>query len=417
METCRVPLPEPPRLVRPRPGAEALFQQGTLIVYNDEVLNVTNALPDGKWLYCVVKSRPRNGDVTVQALREGWVPTAAVEELTQAEVLEVPSDALLTGKAHYEHLSFAEVMDAWRDQDGRPSTLDLCENDILQLSCIKAKDGWAFGWPLEEPSRRGWFPLSKVKRLEPALESLVRSDRPLVQSATEEIRVLIKSGPLPGKQTWDFEGQLPQVVKDSMAQQLREWKEMMSKMDADEEAAEAARQAVAAAAIVDGNQEDGTHQSASGFAGAAANAALVTESGGDESQVIADIPIDPNNLFNDHMDEELYPLMVCRDAFRPKALADSTKVLLALEVGDLVRSTTLLTAQMLYGFIEGASNRRGWFPRKNMQLLHDPLNRVPAHEIPRAPGGLAAKPALPELPPWLLSPTGPASALSQARGR
>merc|ERR1711879_732814 len=67
------------------------------------------------------------------------------------------------------------------------------------------------------------------------------------------------------------------------------------------------------------------------------------------------------NLFAEQVPDDSHPLMVCKVAFWVGGHKGSTESLLMLDVGDLVRVTSLLNSEMLFGFFDGKSEKRGWF--------------------------------------------------------
>jgi len=72
--------------------------------------------------------------------------------------------------------------------------------------------------------------------------------------------------------------------------------------------------------------------------------------------------------------------------------------LLAMAVGDLVRVTSTLEIPMYHGFAEGQTDKRGWFPARNVVVVEDPLS----DELDVVPVQIGA-PQLPAIPEFLRS--------------
>jgi len=237
------------------------------------------------------------------------------------------------GKQFYKRLTLVRVEEEWQDQENDPSTMRLLPGDRLQLSTVRP-DGWAYGWSLEKPSRRGWFPASLItQRLEPSLASLQKEPEFLSASASEALVSLLKTVPLPPAQS-ETNVAIPALVKESARKLLAEYNEQLEKFDA--------QQAQWAAQVEAPEESTVAHCI-----------------GGSE---------DISNLFAEQPPDDSHPLMVCKVAFW---VGTKNESLLLLEVGDLVRVTSLLNSEMLFGFFDGKSEKRGWFPSKCVRLLEE----------------------------------------------
>ena len=302
-----------------------------------EIVNVTNALPDGSLVYCVACDNALPS-------REGWLPLETVEELSPEEELAIPATARLSGRQLYKRLTLTRAVEDWQDQNDDKSTLRLLSGDLLQLSTVR-DDGWAYGWSLERPSRRGWFPVSLAQRLEPSLASLAppRGDL-LTASASEAIVSFLRTAPRPPAQDfWMDSIAIPNMVAESAWEEVAKWEEMFERMDAQQ------RQVAEMTAQV-------------------AQEVLTTADGCWRDEVAGDSDI--FGLFPDEPPDDSHPLMVCTVAF--KVPAAGFESLLPLEVGDLVRVTSLLDSQSswVFGILDDAPVKRGWCPSKSVQPLH-----------------------------------------------
>jgi len=322
-----------------------------------EIVNVTNALPDGSLVYCVAcdggaaahdgvgassRDRGGGGGGALPPLREGWLPLEVVEEMSPEEELAIPAALRLSGRQLHERLTLAHVVEEWQDQEDDSFTLRLLPGDLLQLSTVR-DDGWAYGWSLEKPSRRGWFPVSLVQRVEPSLASLAPpQDKFLTASASEAMVSFLRTCPCPPAQDlWKGTVAIPNVVAESAREEVAKWEEMFERMDAQHrQAAETFAQTQETSTSVDGCWHD--------------------EEAGDG---------DVSDLFSDERPDDRHPLMVCKVTFKVPAVGSCSECLLTLEIGDLVRVTSFLDSQMLFGFLDGRPEKRGWFPSKAVQPL------------------------------------------------
>merc|ERR1711862_81214 len=111
--------------------------------------------------------------------------------------------------------------------------------------------------------------------------------------------------------------------------------------------------------------------------------------------------IDPAALYNDPLQEDAYPLFVCKVAFMPNnSSGPGSEALLSLEPGDLVRAKTSKDAPMIYGCLDGKPGVCGWFSKKcvSQAPVEDLLNPDDAAE----PFGRQEQPHLPQIPSSLL---------------
>jgi len=342
-----VPLPAPPALARRMAPKGSLDEAALPGVRQGEVVNLVN--------------RPLNCDMVYAVAcgagvpqREGWVSSNSMRLLEPEESASVPESAHLSIKETLKHVTIMRVEEDW--QDDEPSTLTLRAGDLLQVNTVK--DGWAFGWSLESSYRQGWFPVAMTRKIEPTVESLVRSEaEELTPSAVMTLVDLLKATPPPPPQSWTWTGDLPAAVAESAKRGEQEWQEGFDKM-------EAAAQEVA------------------------------------EVEAAGSSPGPPEELFGEeNIPEDCYPLAVCTSNFVPPK--HGSGALLPLQVGELVRVTSLLESGMYHGFLEGRSTVNGWFPRRSVKIVENPLDassdNLPVHL------GTAT---LPPVPPNLLRRSG-----------
>jgi len=305
--------------------------------------------PDGGQVYAVTRSEQAN-------VHHGWITHDAVHLLTSSEAAAVPDEVRLSIQEVLKHTTIVSVHEDWQDIY-EPATLALRTGEILQISMFKA--GWAFGWPLEYPTQRGWFPLAYVQHIGSQVSALApHPEHELSSSATAALVELIKEAPKPPPSQWDLEGDLPPIVAESVAHSEREWQERFAQMDSE------------AAAPQD------TVDDTSGLAG--------------------DIEDTVGQLFAEEpLPDDCYPLMVCTKEFTPPK--GTSGALLQVHVGDLIRVTSAMDAAMCYGFLDNRPATRGWFPKKFVRRLEDPLDvsndSLPAH---------IGAPPLPQIPAWLI---------------
>lgn len=317
-----------------------------------EFLNIVCGTPDGKLVYAAARAP--------QGLREGWLPGNAFRLLEPHEASEVPQASRLSPAEALQRTTLASVAEDWHEFD-QPTTLSLRAGAILQVSTLREARGWGYGWMVDAPDRRGWFPLAMIRRVESSISSLVegKDDIQLTATATDALRSLLQSVPQPPPRQPVWQGELPPIVAKSAQQAAHEMQEAMEQTQA--EASMAAQEAGGALEPRQEEVED------------------------------AYMP----NLVPEDLPEDCYPLVVCKQAFTPpKRSKDS---LLKLGAGDLARVTSMLDSAMYHGFVEGRPTERGWFPRRNVVLLEDPLSSQAdsmAVDIDR--------PSMPEVPPALL---------------
>lgn len=320
-----------------------------------EVLNVVSGTPDGKLVYAVA-----GGPAAGCGPREGWLPGNVVRLLEPEEAAEVPESSRLRPSEALMRVTLARVEEDWFDDRSADATLVIRAGEVLQVGT--ARRGWGYGWRVETPCRRGWFPLAMISRLPSSISELVEGmeEKELTSSATAALLSLLQSAPPPPPRQPVWQGDLPPVVAESAQHASRAMQEAMEQTEA--EAAMAA-------------QEMGT----------------TYEARQEEGNIDSVMP----SLVPEELPEDCYPLVVCKVPFTPPRSAGSA--LLKLATGDLARVTSLLEAAMYHGFVEGRPTERGWFPKRNVELLEDPLSsqvdNLPVHIGP---------PPLPQVPPALL---------------
>lgn len=307
-----------------------------------EAVNITNQTPDLGFVFVVawIPGAPRRG----------WLPGNAVRLLSvAAPECQMPLREVI------RHAAFVRVSEDWPDPHN-PSTLNLRTGDTLQVSVVR--DGWAFGWQVEAPSHRGWFPLSCTRKIDSTVASLAQAvqkqEVELSVSASTTLIELLKVMPKPPARQWHADI-TPEVVADSQRTVERRFQEACARLDAREAAAAVSR------------------QEGAGTAGGGANSFV-------------------DFLAGSSLPEDTYPLFFCKDNFKPPAGTGSS--LLHLRKGDLVRVKTKLDsgADMYFGFMDNQSSKKGWFPRKYVELLEDssspdifmPLHMPPPPEVPEA---------------------------------
>jgi len=315
-----------------------------------EVLHVTSGAPDGKLIYVVAH---RDSGVA-----EGWVPGSAIRLLATHEVPATTSRLPLPEAL--KRCTLAEVTEDWQDFEAQsPNALSVRAGERLQVSTVR--QNWGYGWLLEAPGRRGWFPLAVIRKMESTMEKLVESKQEvhLSVSASAALCNLLQSAPPPPPRLPAWQGELPQIVAESAQLATRAMQEEMEHTQA-----EAAMAAEEAGASLEPRQEEGPSNT---------------------------LP----SLVPEELPEDCYPLVVCQTAFvAPKGSAGA---LLPLAPGDLARVTSMLDCAMYHGFLEGRPTQRGWFPRRNVSLLEDPLSST----VDNLPVHIGAPP-LPQVPPSLL---------------
>mmetsp|Transcript_144502 Transcript_144502/g.448684 ORF Transcript_144502/g.448684 Transcript_144502/m.448684 type:complete len:365 (+) Transcript_144502:37-1131(+) len=349
-----VPLPCKPQLVKSCVEGTTGSQNAFLDLRQDEVLSIVSRSPGGL-IYAAARRSP-NG------LREGWVREEHVRPLDRDEAADVTPELHLSLRELLQRSALVCADEDWFDTDD-PATLGLRTGELLHVSTVS--EGWAYGWSLESPNRRGWFPLCLVHKAESSPAALAGGGQlELSRSASLAVIRLVKASTPPRPLAWAWEGELPPAVAESAQHEERELREHLEAQEA---------QALAEESRAAGAQDPAE--------GGGAGASGETEALG---------PLDAEGP-----PEDTLPLAACIAGFAPPAGAEGA--LLRLEVGDLVRVTSDLDATMCYGFLEKKSTTRGWFPRRRVELLDDPLD-------PRADGPavqLGPRP-LPVVPPALL---------------
>jgi len=303
-----------------------------------DVLNIINATPDGSSVAYIVCRQASGND----RFHHGWLPREAVQIITPAEAAELPETVHLTMREWLQHVTLMSVEDDWQsDEDG---TLGLWRGDVLQV-CQFREGGWAFGWLPENPARRGWFPSALVNLVDSCIDSLKKTEiEELSASASAALVTVLKDGGTPPPLEWTWEGELPSVVAESAHQLEREFRDNVAQMEAD-----AAAAAAAAAALE--KADTPTNGLGNNIDHAETTKMFVLE---------------------DEGPDESFPLVVCKEAFNPPG-GSRASALLQILPGDLVRVTSPLDALMYHGFKEGKRSLGGWFPKKNVQIVEDPL--------------------------------------------
>lgn len=322
-------------------------------------MNIINRSPDAALVYCVAR------DSLSGHLREGWLPVASICELGP-ETEGVSSNARLSLSEQLKRTTVVHVEEDWHSPD-EPSALAISAGELLSLSSVKKC--WALGFPMERPERQGWLPLAFVRKVDSNIAALASDVKPeLTERATAALVDLLKETLPPPPMQWSWEGELPPVVAESAQHFEREWREERAQMEA--------QQAHAAAAVAATGNMDG---------GAQGGLPATNRDPIDELFVEENLP------------EEAYPLAVCKTEFKAPRNGPAQGVLLPLFIGDLVRVTSLLDAGMCHGFLDGKPARRGWFPRKNINVIEDPLDPRASDSAPVQLGPLP----LPTVPPNL----------------
>ena len=329
----------------------------------DDVINVTGGAPDGSLVFGVVRSGPEAD------LRDGWLPGSAVRLLDPGEAAQVPPAARLTEAELLQRVTLVRVVEGWQEPD-LPAALAVRGGDLLQLGSVR--DGWGYAWQPESRGRRGWVPLAVVQRVEPTWGALATRGETLSPASAAAVVDLLREqqqkGHLPPtRQAW--ESPPPPSVLRSAQRIEKEWKEAFARREADERE-RLAREAAMAAAEAGEGELDG--------AGGRLNGGL----DGDEGM-------------QQELLEDDFPLVVCKVKFTPPK--GTGPHLLALNVGDLVRVTSVLTqdVSMYRGFLERKQSEQGWFPRKSVSLIEDRWDdgdgapaRMGAPPLPQVPQSL-----------------------------
>jgi len=336
-----VPLPCLPTLARLACNGSANSEA----LKNGDVLNIINATPNGSSV-AYIMCGPTSG---ADRFHKGWLPRDAVQLIPSAEAARLPDTVHLTMREWLDHVTLVSVDDDW--QSDEDNTLGLWRGDVLQV-CQFREDGWAFGWLPENPGRRGWFPSALVSIVDSCIASLMKTEtEELSASASSALAGVLKEGGTPPPLDWSWEGDLPPLVAESAQELEREFTDNMAQMEAN--AATAAAEAAAAAA------QEKTNTVIDGLG-----------NNTDQAETTKML------VLEDEGPDDSFPLVVCKEEFIPPGGRGGALALLHILPGDLVRVTSPLDALMYHGFVEGRRakrEKRGWFPKKNVQIVEDPL--------------------------------------------
>lgn len=332
----------PARPLLARAADVAVCSQAFPGLGSDEVISITGGTPDGAYLFGVVRGE--------QGLRDGWLPSAAVQQLSPEEVAGVPPEARLTEVELLQRTTFVRVTEDWQDKY-QPATLVAVSGELLQLGSVK--DGWGFAWPPECQGQRGWLPLAFVQKVDDlSWAALATKERRLSDASAVALVDLLreqqkKRPPPPLPQPW--EGEPPTRVTESARRVEREWKEQFDRRRAEEASARAATEAAEAAAE---GEEEGEGPAAMGHPDGL--------TGEEYAEMLAEQGLPEDDL----------PLVVCKTPFNPPR---GSSHLLELRMGDLVRVTSVMSDEvaMYHGFLERRRSEQGWFPRRTVQLIED----------------------------------------------
>jgi len=361
-----VPLPRPPIFARcVEPSSDSLGRDALRDLTAGEVLHITGGIPDGTVVYAVATDNQKGHGALPS--REGWIEGSSIEVLPPQEASAV---ARIHLREMLKRVTLVRAEEDWYGQDDGclPS---LQAGELLQLGAVR--DLWAYGWSLEQPSRRGWFPISLARRLDPSISSLISTEESeeLPISSVEALAELLRSVPQPPRLSTTYPPDLPPAVAASAMEKQQRWEEQFAEIDAQEAAAKRS-----------------------------ASRAMQEAEAAQRSAEELDIFAAPDSLPDD-----VFPLYVCKTPFAPfqgrgRVASGANNALLTLEVGDVVRVVSLRDIDMYCGFHEDKSTTRGWFPRRCVELLEDPL----AADADAAPVGSlgVGPPPLPEVPPSLL---------------
>jgi hypothetical protein len=205
-------------------------------------------------------------------------------------------------------------------------------------------------------------PLAFVQIEESSVASLVpKEQHELTPGASAALAALMRQASAiatPPRRPHAWLGELPAVVSESAKQAEHAFREHLAETEA---------AAAAAAAAQDG-------------AGGLVNGHLGEDDANLELFDTEDLP------------EDCYPLVVCKVPFTPQR--SSAEAMLQLQAGDLVRVASQLDTCMYYGFRQGDARHRGWFPRRSVKLLEDPLSEE-ADNLP-VQLGIPVMPQVPE---------------------
>lgn len=315
----------------------------------NEPVHILSGTPNGDHVYCM----------STDATREGWLRGVCLETLAVGTIPGLPLRTVLSRAV------LARVREDWQAGD---SLVELQMGALVQIMSVKG--GWAYGWPLDFPDRRGWFPMAQVDLVPSSLSSLLpEGPQELPPAAADSLRELLRSIPQPPRREKAWQGELPAAVKADAEQAERAYHDQLQRMT------------FAGDGRPPGQEPGGT----------------LFNPGG-----VAELP---PSLEMVELPEDCYQLVVCETAFMPEKVAQNA--MLTLEVGDFlrIRASNSLEARMYYGFHVGKPDRCGWIPKSHVELVHDPLSedaeRLPAH-------GLGPQPP-PQIPAWVLQSVAAAS--------
>jgi len=319
----------------------ALGEQAPPGLKPGDLLHVVGGAPDGSMAYAVVATSGTNGNGVPAC--EGWVRGDQMQILSPEDLAQLQEVPRLSVKDVLKRTTLARAAEDWQDPEDEPSCLALRTGEMLQLSTVRGN--WAFCWPLDAPNRRGWVPLAFVQIGDSSVGTLLpKEEQELSPSASAAVLDLVRQASTvatPPRRPPAWMGDLPAVVAESAKQAEHAFREHLAESDA-----------AAKAAAVAASQEAGT--------GGFMNGQLAEDDDNIELLDAEDMP------------EDCYPLVVCKVAFTPPR--NPSEALLELKAGDLIRVTSPLDAAMYYGFRQGDSRQRGWFPKRSVKLLEDPLS-------------------------------------------
>ena len=114
--------------------------------------------------------------------------------LSKAERRRVPKELRLPINEVMKRSTFVEVTQNWSNM--HPDALALRTEEIVQVSLVQ--EGWAFGWSLTSPRRKGWFPINKSEFIASSLLRIGKDeDAPLAPAAIDSLIDLIAAA-VPG---------------------------------------------------------------------------------------------------------------------------------------------------------------------------------------------------------------------------
>jgi len=360
-----VALPSPATLAKLlQPSGESTGKDELDGLNTGDLVHITGGTPDGTSLYAVAaEPSPHSSPSKPARLRDGWLESSIVKPLPPSESA---SAARLPLRELLKRVTLARAEEDWLGLDD-PVTLfpAFHAGELLQLAAVQ--DSWAYGWCLRQRSRRGWFPVALVQRLEPSASSLATAEdgEELSERSAGALLDLLRQAerPPPNVLSAACPRELPPAVAASAREQQQLWEDKFEEIDA---------KAASEAAALRANQEQ--------------------PSQAEDAEVFPAPGAIPDDSF---------PLFVCKSPFKQGGSgANTNKALLTLEVGDLIRVVSVLEAAMYCGFHEDRPSKRGWFPRRCVEQLEDPLG-TNGDVVPVGGLGLGPPP-LPQVPHALL---------------